>query len=104
MHHKVLVTDHAHQPGHRDLPTIRAGVSSLRTSRLAPVYEEIAPSFAVFGTLFGKALQAQVARDHRSICVWNLPGCHLIEQHKDKLVLSSEPVATADICVHVLLP
>lgn len=44
-----------------DLPTIRAGVTSLRTSRLAPVYEEIAPSFAVFGTLFGKALQAQVS-------------------------------------------
>ena len=43
-----------------DLTTIRAGVTSLRTSRLAPVYEEIAPSFAVFGTLFGKALQAQV--------------------------------------------
>jgi len=44
-----------------DLPTIRGGVASLRTSRLAPVYEEIAPSFAVFGTLFGKALQAQVS-------------------------------------------
>ena len=44
-----------------DLTTIRAGVTSLRTSRLAPVYEEIAPSFAIFGTLFGKALQAQVA-------------------------------------------
>lgn len=43
-----------------DLTTICAGVTSLRTSRLAPVYEEIAPSFAVFGTLFGKALQAQV--------------------------------------------
>ncbi len=43
-----------------DLPTIRAGVGSLRTSRLANVYTEIAPSFAVFGTLFGKALQAQV--------------------------------------------
>jgi predicted PurR-regulated permease PerM len=42
-----------------DLTTIRAGVTSLRTSRLAPVYEEIAPSFAIFGTLFGKALQAQ---------------------------------------------
>ena len=43
-----------------DLTAIRAGVASLRTSRLAPVYEEIAPSFAIFGTLFGKALQAQV--------------------------------------------
>lgn len=43
-----------------DLTAIRTGVASLRTSRLAPVYEEIAPSFAIFGTLFGKALQAQV--------------------------------------------
>ena len=43
-----------------DLPTIRKGVLSLRTSRLAPVYDEVAPSCAVFATLFGKALQAQV--------------------------------------------
>jgi len=43
-----------------DLPTIAAGVRSLRTSRLAPVYEEVAPSVAVFSQLFGKALQAQV--------------------------------------------
>lgn len=43
-----------------DLPNIRKGITSLRTSRLAPVYEEVAPSLTVFGTLFGKALQAQV--------------------------------------------
>ncbi|CAL8468128.1 g7667 [Coccomyxa elongata] len=42
-----------------DLPTISAGVSSLQTSRLAPIYNEVAPSVAVFGQLFGKALQAQ---------------------------------------------
>ncbi|EIE20668.1 hypothetical protein COCSUDRAFT_48360 [Coccomyxa subellipsoidea C-169] len=42
-----------------DLPTISRGVSSLQTSRLAPIYNEVAPSVAVFGQLFGKALQAQ---------------------------------------------
>ncbi len=42
-----------------DLPAIGAGVSSLQTSRLAPFYNEVAPSLAVFGQLFGKALQAQ---------------------------------------------
>jgi hypothetical protein len=47
-----------------DLPTISAGVRSLSTSRLAPVYKEIAPSFLVFGQLFGKALQAQVGFSH----------------------------------------
>ena len=43
-----------------DLEAITAGVSSLRSSRLAPFYNEVAPSLAVFGMLFGKALQAQV--------------------------------------------
>lgn len=42
-----------------DLPAIAAGVRSLATSRLAPVYAEVAPSLTVFGRLFGKALQAQ---------------------------------------------
>lgn len=42
-----------------DLPTISRGVSSLQTSRLSPIYNEVAPSVAVFGQLFGKALQAQ---------------------------------------------
>ena len=42
-----------------DLPGIAAGVRSLETSRLAPVYAEVAPSLTVFGRLFGKALQAQ---------------------------------------------
>jgi hypothetical protein len=43
-----------------DLPAISRGISSLQTSRLAPIYNEVAPSLAVFGQLFGKALQAQV--------------------------------------------
>ena len=43
-----------------DLPTIAAGVRSLQTSRLGPIYNEVAPSVAVFSQLFGKALQAQV--------------------------------------------
>lgn len=42
-----------------DLPRIARGVSSLRTSRLAPIYNTVAPSLGVFGTLFGKALQCQ---------------------------------------------
>lgn len=42
-----------------DLPTIAAGIRSLETSRLSPIYKEVAPSVAVFGQLFGKALQAQ---------------------------------------------
>ena len=42
-----------------DLPTIAAGFRSLETSRLSPIYKEVAPSVAVFGQLFGKALQAQ---------------------------------------------
>ncbi|KAK9803415.1 hypothetical protein WJX72_009498 [[Myrmecia] bisecta] len=42
-----------------DLPTIASGIASLETSRLATIYKEVAPSVAVFGRLFGKALQAQ---------------------------------------------
>ena len=42
-----------------DLPSIARGVASLKHSRLAPVYEEVAPVLGVFGRLFGKALQAQ---------------------------------------------
>lgn len=38
------------------------GVSSLRTSRLAPIYNTVTPSLKVFATLFGKALQAQASR------------------------------------------
>ena len=56
-----------------DLPAIAAGVGSLRTSRLAPFYNEVAPSLAVFGQLFGKALQAQA----RSLP----PGCHYWRSH-----------------------
>lgn len=43
-----------------DLPTIKEGIQSLRSSRLSGVYYEVAPSLQVFGQLFGKALQAQV--------------------------------------------
>jgi hypothetical protein len=43
-----------------DWTTISRGVSSLAHSRLAPIYNEVAPSIAVFGKLFGKALEAQV--------------------------------------------
>ena len=42
-----------------DLPNIASGAASLRTSRLAPFYYELAPTLIVFGQLFGKALQAQ---------------------------------------------
>lgn len=43
-----------------DFPTIARGMQSLRSSRLRAVYTEVAPTFTVFGSLFGKALQAQV--------------------------------------------
>lgn len=42
-----------------DLPTIFKGVVSLRSSRLSPIYNEVAPVLSVFGKLFGKALEAQ---------------------------------------------
>jgi len=42
-----------------DLPAISAGVASLKVSRLSAIYEEVVPVFAVFGKLFGKALEAQ---------------------------------------------
>lgn len=42
-----------------DLPRINRAVQTLRTSRIAPLYNTIAPSLEVFATLFGKALQAQ---------------------------------------------
>ncbi|GFR44550.1 hypothetical protein Agub_g5821, partial [Astrephomene gubernaculifera] len=42
-----------------DMPRISSGISSLRTSRLAPMYNEVAPVLTVFGQLFGKALQVQ---------------------------------------------
>ena len=44
-----------------DFPTIALGMQSLRSSRLRAFYTEVAPTFTVFGSLFGKALQAQVA-------------------------------------------
>ncbi len=44
-----------------DLPAISEGISSLQSSRLSAIYNEVAPSLAVFGMLFGKALQAQAS-------------------------------------------
>jgi len=42
-----------------DMPSIKQGVSTLGSSRLAPVYNEVAPVLTVFGRLFGKALEVQ---------------------------------------------
>lgn len=42
-----------------DLPSVASGVASLKTSRVAPIYNTVAPPLEVFATLFGKALQAQ---------------------------------------------
>ena len=42
-----------------DMPTLRAGLTGLRASRLGWAYAEIAPPLARFGVIFGKALQAQ---------------------------------------------
>ncbi|GAX80385.1 hypothetical protein CEUSTIGMA_g7824.t1 [Chlamydomonas eustigma] len=42
-----------------DMPSIKQGVSTLGSSRLAPVYNEVAPVLTVFGRLFGKALKVQ---------------------------------------------
>lgn len=43
-----------------DMPSISSGMATLRNSRLAPFYNEVAPVLSVFGKLFGKALEAQV--------------------------------------------
>ena len=48
-----------------DFPTIARGMQSLRSSRLRAIYTEVAPTFTVFGALFGKALQAQAHARHR---------------------------------------
>ncbi len=45
-----------------DAPVIMQGMASLRSSRLSPIYNEVAPVIGVFGKLFGKALEAQVRR------------------------------------------
>ncbi|XP_024516893.1 uncharacterized protein LOC9663018 [Selaginella moellendorffii] len=42
-----------------DAPSVKAGIQSLKQTRLSVVYEEIAPVVATFGQIFGKALQAQ---------------------------------------------
>lgn len=43
-----------------DRGTITAGAASLRASRLGWIYAEVAPALGAFGSLFGKALQAQL--------------------------------------------
>ena len=43
-----------------DMPRIVRGADSLKASRLSPIFNEVAPVLAVFGKLFGKALEAQV--------------------------------------------
>mmetsp|Transcript_43741 Transcript_43741/g.131113 ORF Transcript_43741/g.131113 Transcript_43741/m.131113 type:complete len:218 (-) Transcript_43741:167-820(-) len=42
-----------------DLPRIVKGMQLLKESRLAPVYNEVAPVMVVFGRLFGKTLEVQ---------------------------------------------
>ena len=59
-----------------DLPAISKGISSLRSSRLSAIYNEVAPSLSVFGMLFGKALQAQV-RLTMIACLGGARSCHL---------------------------
>ena len=56
-----------------DLPNIRRGVASLETSRLSGVYRELAPTFSVFGALFGKALQAQVSHSPQRPAFCSVP-------------------------------
>ena len=58
-----------------DLPNIRRGVASLETSRLSGVYRELAPTFSVFGALFGKALQAQVRNERATCCSFPSTSC-----------------------------
>ena len=63
-----------------DLPNIQRGVASLETSRLSGVYREVAPTFGVFGSLFGKALQAQVKRHvHENLSRAALARCSCME-------------------------
>ena len=64
-----------------DLPAISRGVSSLQTSRLAPIYNEVAPSVAVFGQLFGKALQAQARAVSRTFL--RVLGRGIVAVHAD---------------------
>jgi predicted PurR-regulated permease PerM len=43
-----------------DRNTVYSGAESLKASRLGWIYAEVAPALAAFGSLFGKALQAQL--------------------------------------------
>lgn len=56
-----------------DMPHISAGVASLKSSRLSPIYNEVAPSLTVFGKLFGKALEAQVGA-----AGWSLLNAYIV--------------------------
>ena len=80
-----------------DLPSISKGVSSLQTSRLSAIYNEVAPSLAVFGMLFGKALQAQVesaeSASSREACqrpYLDCPVMRLLSQIAASLTLQAE--------------
>jgi hypothetical protein len=57
----VLVMNGPPTPAPRAARAARAAdAPPAAQSRLAPVYEEVAPVLGVFGRLFGKALEAQV--------------------------------------------
>ena len=54
------------------------------SSRLAPVYNEVAPVFGVFGRLFGKALEVQVGK----ICD---AGCEVVWTVKSSYQMAPRP-------------
>lgn len=64
-----------------DLPNIASGAASLRTSRLAPFYYELAPTLIVFGQLFGKALQAQARPPSALVHARNLQYQHAMVRY-----------------------
>lgn len=68
-----------------DLPNISRGMRTLRDSRIGPAFREIAPALQVFGTLFGRALEAQARISMTNtlltaIGLWslNIPGVALL--------------------------
>jgi len=68
-----------------DLPTLRRGMESLKSSRISPFFNEIAPPVVAFGRLFGKALQAQMRIAFANtvltcagICALQLPGAAIL--------------------------
>ena len=84
-----------------DLPAISKGISSLQSSRLSAIYNEVAPSLAVFGMLFGKALQAQASPadlPHDLTCCFAFE----VPWHFSAAGLS-EALLSVWRCIHVLL-